>query len=148
MKKFSFSLETVHKYKAQLLDVLLNELAECMRNVDKQEKNIIAKESDLKIVNDEINEKTRIGINILEMTNYKMFIKRLQKDIEGEYKKLAELEKIRDDKKEEVLEMRKENMSLDLLKEKKIAEYQKEHAKHTELEIEEFVVNGLTAQKA
>ncbi len=148
MKKFSFSLDTVHRYKGQLLDVLLNELAEIMGKIENQTRRINSLENDLLDVNKEANEKIKKGSNILEITNYKMFMKRLQKDIESEYLKLNEMEKEKEEKQEEVVEMKKENRSLDLLKEKKISEYQKEANKAEELKIEEFVVNALVASKA
>ncbi|MEG1801578.1 MAG: flagellar export protein FliJ [Oscillospiraceae bacterium] len=147
MKKFSFSLEAVHRFKGQILDSLLNEMAIISAEVIKQEKVIQTKNDIYKQSNCEFNEKNRIGMTILEITYRKEYLKRLQKEIELEEQKLEQLRATLEAKKAEVVEARKENLSLEKLKEKKLEEYNAMVAKTEETVVEEFVVNSMTAAK-
>ncbi|MEG1049367.1 MAG: flagellar FliJ family protein, partial [Oscillospiraceae bacterium] len=84
---------------------------------------------------------------ILEITYHKEYLKRLQKEIEIEKQKLEQLKATLEAKKAEVVEAKKENLSLDKLKEKKLEEYNAMVAKAEETVVEEFVVNSMTTAK-
>ncbi|MEG0020596.1 MAG: flagellar export protein FliJ [Oscillospiraceae bacterium] len=147
MKKFSFSLDAVHRFKGQILDSLLNEMAVISAQVIKQEKVIEDKTALYRQSNNEFNEKNRVGLTILEITYHKEYLKRLQKEIEIEKQKLEQLKATLEAKKAEVVEAKKENLSLDKLKEKKLEEYNAMVAKAEETVVEEFVVNSMTTAK-
>ncbi|MEG1050284.1 MAG: flagellar FliJ family protein, partial [Oscillospiraceae bacterium] len=135
------------RFKGQILDSLLNEMAIISAQVIKQEKVIQTKNNIYKQSNCEFNEKNRIGMTILEITYRKEYLKRLQKEIELEEQKLEQLRATLEAKKAEVVEARKENLSLEKLKEKKLEEYNAMVAKTEETAVEEFVVNSMTAAK-
>jgi len=140
MKKFNFSLQAVKEYKEKLLDNLRLEHSIIIAAVKEQEKLIHGMEATEKLVNDELNEKNSKGITPYELMNYQRYIKALQNDIRLEYEKLRKLEKAEDEKREEVVEMKKETSSLEKLEEKKIKEYNSIVQKADELFVEEFVV--------
>jgi len=141
MKKFSFSLQAVKEYKEKLLENLRLEHSVIIAAVKEQEKLIQGMEETEKLVNDELNEKNSRGITPYELMNYQRYIKALQNDIRLEYEKLRKLEKAEDEKREEVVEMKKETSSLEKLEEKKIKEYNNLVQKADELFVEEFVVS-------
>lgn len=147
MKRFSFSLDTVHKFKGRILDSLLNELAIIAAEIRKQEKVIREKTDEYTASNIEFNEKNRVGATILEITYRKEYLKRMQSEIATEIQKLDNIKVLFEEKKIEVIEARKENLSLDNLKDKKLVEYNAMVSKSEEIEVEEFVVNGMITAK-
>lgn len=147
MKKFSFSLDTVHRFKGQILDSLLNELAVITAQKIKQEKVIKDKTDEYLWANEEYNQKSKIGTTILEFTCHKEYLKRMQSEIAIETQKLDQIMVALEEKKAEVIESKKENLSLDNLKEKKLVEYNTMVAKSEEVMVEEFVANGMAMAK-
>ena len=147
MKKFSFSLETVKEYKEKLLENVVLEHATILAAIAEQEKLIKKMEETEKLVNEELNEKNRNGITPYELMNYQRYMKVLQDDIRLEYEKLAKLNLAEEEKRGEVIEMKKETASFEKLEEKKLKEYNKLVQKTEELFVEEFVVSKKYARR-
>lgn len=141
MKKFTFSLENIKSYKESLLDNLKLEHAAILAEIAAQKKLIESMEMTERLVNSELNEKNSRGIAPHEHANYRRYLKVLENDIKLEYEKLYDLEKKEDDKRKEVVEMKKETSTLEKLEEKKLEEYNGLMLKDHELFIEEFVSN-------
>lgn len=142
MKKFNFPLDTVLGYKNQVLDSLRNEHASSLNDVIKQEEHIENLQIQYAEFNQSFNEKKAIGITIIEALNYESYLRKLEAIIKQEYKKLNELKKIEEEKRNMVIEAKKETASIEKLKEKKLEQYNKEVQKNEELFIEEFVANS------
>jgi flagellar FliJ protein len=147
MKKFHFSLAAVKEYKEKLLDNLKLEHSTILAAIAEQEKLIQGMEETERLVNEELNEKNRKGITPYELMNYQRYIKVLQDDIRLEYEKLAKLKKAEEEKREEVIEMKKETASFEKLEEKKLKEYNSVVQKSQELFVEEFVVSKKYARR-
>ena len=147
MKKFHFSLEVVKEYKEKLLENLKLEHSTILSAISKQENLIKEMENTEKLVNDELNEKNRRGITPYELMNYQRYIKVLQNDIRLEYEKLSKLKKAEEEKRDEVIEMKKETASFEKLEDKKLKEYNSLVQKAQELFVEEFVVNQKYARR-
>lgn len=141
MKKFNFSLGTVHKFKNQVLDDLKGQHAAAIAAVARQENVIAELKKGIVTLNLELNEKNKQGITILEATGYKRYLKILDNKVKEENKKLDQLKKTEEEKKEQVVEAKKEVASFDKLKERRLKEYNKEVQKKEELFVEEFVAN-------
>ena len=141
MKKFIFSLETVKNYKESLLDNLKLEHAAILAEIASQQNLIGSMEKTEKLVNCELNERNSQGIAPHEHANYRRYLKVLENDIKLEYEKLYRLERKEEEKRKEVVEMKKETSSLEKLEEKKLEEYNFLENKAQELFIEEFVGN-------
>ena len=141
MKKFTFSLESVKGYKEQLLDNLKMEHAAILAEVEDQKSLIRGMEETERLVNEELNEKNSMGILPHEYANYRRYLKVLENDIKLEHEKLLALKRKEEDKRVEVVEMKKETSTLEKLEEKKLEEYNDLALKAQELFIEEFVSN-------
>lgn len=139
MKKFTFRLEPVLKYKSDILEALKNEYAEAAKNVFEQMEivNSLKNEEELLVL--KFNSKKIEGLTIAEATIYESFIIKQNKQIKFETSKLDHLRKIEDEKREKMIEAKKEMLSIEKLKDIKVEEYKKEVQKQSELFIEEFV---------
>lgn len=147
MKKFSFSLDTVLKYKNQVLDSLQNEHGKAVKQVNEQEEHIHCLQTEYQNCNESFNEKKIVGMTIVEASFYESYFRQMESKIKKEYIKLEKLEHIAEQKRIEMVEAKKETASIEKLKEKKVEQHNKEVAKSEELFIEEFVshcrtVNG------
>lgn len=147
MKKFKFSLNTVHKYKNQILDILKDEHSQILAAIVNQSTVIKNLELQRKDLNEEFNEKNKTGTTILEVTNYKRYLKILEYKIKEEYDIMDKLKEEELAKREEVIEAKKSTATFDILKEKKLEEYNKALQKSEELLIDEFVSNKLFVEK-
>lgn len=139
MKKFTFRLEPVLKYKSDILEALKNEYAEAAKNVFEQMEivNSLKNEEELLVL--KFNSRKIEGLTIAEATIYESFIIKQNKQIKLETSKLDHLRKIEDEKREKMIEAKKEMLSIEKLKDIKVEEYKKEVQKQSELFIEEFV---------
>lgn len=139
MKKFSFPLDTVFKYKNDVLEGLQNEYGVCVSRVSNQEKvieELIEKYYDY---NDDFNQKKQNGISIVEALNLSLYLHELEVKIEQERNKLKRLQEAAELKRLEMVEAKKETATIEKLKEKKIELYNKDIRKNEELLVEEFV---------
>ena len=146
MKKFNFPLNTVLNYKDQVLDNLKSEHAQIVDKVVRQEQKV-EELSDRR--NDAcVRFKAEIGkgIAVNMMKEYETYITFMQKKILTEQGVLQKLQRKEEQKREEVVEARKEVVSIEKLKEKKLLQYNKEVLRSEELFIEEFVSNTTSVQ--
>lgn len=148
MKKFKFSLDSVLSYKQQVLDALKGEYAAILVEVREQEKTLDAVKNDYREYNDEYCQRKAEGLTITDAIMYQNGLRVLEKDIERETEKLAELRKKEEKKRNEVVEAKKETSSLEKLREKKLEVYQKAVQKSEEAFIEEFVISARTRDSA
>ena len=143
MKRFRFSLETVKTYKDRLLSQLKNEYGLRLADVHAKEAEIEKLKQEKDKTQQEFNEKNAQGLSILESRQYQYYLDSLHKKIKLEQRKLKELVRLAEEKKEEIIEVNKETTSLAKLKDKKMVEYNKMEAKEQELFIEEFVSRNI-----
>ena len=141
MKKFSFSLDKVLDYKQQLLDALQADHAAAIAAVHRQETVIERAWSDYRTYNEDFCESKKNGLLITEALFYETRLRAMEGCIQKETEQLKKLRQAEEQKRNAVVEMRKETASLEKLKEKKQALYQKAVQKSEEAFIEEFVSN-------
>lgn len=144
MKKFSFPLDTVLNYKDQVLDSLKNEHAQVLEKIAGQEKRIASLTEQRRAACLRFQEDTRGGISIGAMRGYEDYITLMQHKILAEQAVLQRLKQKEEQKRAQVVEARKETVSIEKLKEKKLEQYNKEVARSEELFIEEFVSNTMS----
>ncbi len=139
MKKFSFRLEPVLKYKSDMLEILKNDHAESVKKVNEQNRVVekLKNEEQISVLN--FDSKKANGITIAEAELYEKYIIRQNQLIKEETSKLNQLKKIEAEKREKMVEAKKEMLSIEKLKDIKINEYRKEEQKENELFIEEFI---------
>lgn len=141
MKKFYFPLDTVLKYKDQVLDSLKSEYAQIMLQVSTQEKKIENLQHQYIDYCQDFEQKKLSGMLLNEMRDFENYILYMQRQMVKEEQVLKKLKKKEEDKRQEVVEAKKEKASIEKLKEKNLTQYNKEYQRSEELFIEEFVSN-------
>lgn len=145
MKKFSFGLDTVLDYKNQVLSNLKLEHGKLIAELNQQEAILgDLKKRYFEYVND-FNAKKLSGITIIEARAFEMYIKQIDDQIKFQTNKIAQIRKLEEKKRQEVIEAKREAAAIEKLKEKKIEQYNKDVKKKEELFIEEFVSNSMSA---
>ena len=142
MKRFQFQLEPVLNYKRQSLDSLLIELGTLQAQVRAQEK--IREEADARLSEYEAEyaEKKEQGLTIVEAMECQSCQQVLDRRARQEKEKLLRLQKQAENKRRQVVEARRETLSLEKLREIRRTEYDKAAAKE-----EEKTLDDLTATK-
>lgn len=146
MKKFNFPLDTVLNYKDQVLDNLKSEHAQIIAQVAQQEQKVTILIEQRRAACVRFQEETHCGMAINVMREYECYITYMQQKILIEEGILKKLRKKEEQKRNEVVEARKEKASIEKLKEKKLAQYNKEVLRSEELFIEEFVSNTMSVR--
>ena len=139
MKKFRFSLETVLDYKQQVLDALRVEHGAILAQVRAQEDVVDGLETDHREVDSEFSQRKLEGITIVDALSYEQYLRALERQIQTERRKLEILRRKEEQKREQVVEARKETATLEKLREHKLDDYHKAEQKEEEQRIEEFV---------
>ncbi len=147
MKKFSFQLEPVLKYKGDILEVLKNEHSMALKDVVEQETVIQNLENEKKAFLFEFNEKKKNAMTVMEAGIYERYLQKQNAIISSENNKLKELQFKEAKKREKMIEAKKEKLSIEKLKEIKVEQYKKAVQKENELFIEEFVSNAKTREQ-
>ena len=140
MKKFFFPLDKVLDYKEQVLDGLKAEHARILMKVRECERAIEELEQLHRDCTAEFRKNKLNGIKISEIHTYENYLEALGVKIRIKQDQLEKLKLREEAKRNEVVEAKKETSSIDKLKEKKRAEYDKTVQKEEEQLIEEFVV--------
>ena len=139
MKKFVFSLESVLRYKRQLLGVLKNEMARLEADLHEIENRIAKAENEFDVINGRLHSALRGGLTAQDFASYKAYLHYLNKNIEKlNTEKSAVLLKI-SSKKQEIISMNSDISGLERLRDKHWDEYSKQSRKEQELFIEEFI---------
>ena len=139
MKKFRFSLETVLDYKQEVLSALQTEHAAILARVHAQEDLLERLEGEYQELNEEFTQRKLEGITILDAMQYEQYLRAAEREIEVAAAKLEKLRQEAEEKRNEVVEAKKETSSIEKLREKKLDSYNKAVQKSEELIIEEFV---------
>ena len=147
MKKFSFSLDTVLDYKGQVLESKQNEHGRALAAQTQQEKLVTKLRSEYLSYKEELNEKRKQGLTVIEAISYESYMNHLDSMIRIENEKLEDLKEYQEQKRGEVVEAKKETSTIEKLKDKKKKEYDKIFLKKDELFIEEFVSNSMASGK-
>lgn len=148
LKKFFFKLESVLKYKNDKLTILRNEHAKILQRLVSQEEKIAGLEKSRDACAAEFDKKKIGGIAAMEAVNYQNYLTRQSVVIKREYAVLHGIHQEEEQKKNEILEMKKESMAIEKLKEINLEQYRKEESKEHEQFIEEFVSNSRAAERS
>ncbi len=132
-------LDNVLDFKNQSLGILKEEHAKMLQKVNEQKEKIQRLYSRYCEYNHNFNQKKNQGISIIEATGYERFLRNLEYEIEAEHAVLEKLKLSEEQKRNEVIDMKKETSSIEKLKDKKMEQYNKELQKSEELFIEEFI---------
>lgn len=142
MKRFSFSLDKVLDYKTQVEDNLRTEHAGAVRAVAQKEEEIEAMEAQHEYFVRGLENVKQNGCRIGELMVYQEYLGGDSKRIQAQKEVLEMLHQQEEEKRNQVIEAKKERTSINMLKEKKISEYNFAAQKDEERFIEEFVANS------
>ena len=141
MKKFKFQLDTVLRYKTQVLDIRLAEHGTALANVRRQEGVLEQAISHRTACEEEYREMKELGLTIAEAMKYETGIEVLQRTVLRETEKLKELRKIEEQRRAALVQAKQETQSLEKLREIKRGEYDSMVAKAEEKEIDDLVMS-------
>lgn len=139
MKKFQFSLDTVLRYKQQVLDGLQNEYAAAALRVQQQEERLRQAEASYRDQNREFRAAAAEGITIADAMSYESGLRVLEKQIQTEEETLRRLQAEAEEKRLKMVAARQETASLEKLRDHKLEDYQKQVQKQEEQFIDELV---------
>lgn len=140
MKKFKFQLDTVLRYKTQVLDIRLAEHGTALAKVRRQETVLEQARQNLLDCEEEYRQKKAEGITIVEAMKYETGIEVLAKALKRELAKLREFQKEEEERRARLVEAKQETQSLEKLKDIKLGEYNSAVAKAEEKEIDDLVM--------
>lgn len=140
MKKFKFQLDTVLRYKLQVLDIRLAEHGTALAAVRRQESVLEQARSNRIACEEEYRRKKAEGITIADSMKYETGIEVLEQTVQREAEKLRQLQKVEEQKRAALVEAKQETQSLEKLKEMKRSEYDSALAKAEEKEIDDLVM--------
>ena len=144
MKKFSFSLQKLLRYKEQLFEAEQTILRDMRAVLLQMEADLQKMQRDRKRRAEQLREKVASGITACEMELNQTYIRILENDIEQKHKQIH-LQQLAIDKQiDKVREAKIETSTIEKLREKKIDEYNYLANKQNELFIEEYI----TTQRA
>ena len=139
MKKFQFSLDSVLSFKQQVLDSLKTEHAEILAQVHAQEDVLEAAWQEYRDCDAEYTQRKAEGMTITDALVYQNGLRVLERNIQRETDKLAELRKKEEKKRQEVVNAKIDTSSIEKLREHKLEDYNKALQKDEEKLIDEFV---------
>ena len=139
MKKFKFSLDSVLSYKEQVLESLQGEHAVILAQVREQEAVLEAVWQDYRDCNEEYRQRKAEGLSIADAMFYQNGLRVLEAEIDRETRRLEELQKQEEAKRQEVVDAKIDTSSIEKLKEHKLEDYHKAVQKAEEALIDEFV---------
>ncbi len=123
MKKYRFNLEPVLNHRRLVEETLQKDLAILKISlIDETERLITYEESRVKLL-EELQQIQKEGTTTSDILLYLPFIEQVSKDIEGQKKRVLELEKIAEQNRKDLLEATKKKKVLQKLKEKAFKAY-------------------------
>ncbi|PWJ52479.1 flagellar export protein FliJ [Faecalicatena contorta] len=148
MKRFSFTLDKVLSYKAQIEKNLRNEHAQIVQAVIQKEEQIEDLEQKHKVCSVEYNHVKLQGAPVNKLRTIENYLQSLIDKIRTEKQNLVCLKDTEEKKRQEVIAAKQDTASIDMLKAKRKQEYDKEVLKEDERLIEEFVSNTMSGRAA
>lgn len=140
MKKFRFQLDTVLRYKNQMLDIRLAEHGSALAAVHKQEAVLEQAIQNRVDCEEEYRRKKAEGLTIADSMKYETGIEVLERRVQRERGLLKELQKAEEEKRRLLVEAKQETQSLEKLKDIKREAYDAAMAKAEEKEIDDLVM--------
>ncbi len=145
MKKFRFQLDTVLRYKNQMLDIRLAEHGTALAAVRRQETVLEQAIQNRVDCEEEYRQKKAEGLTIADSMKYETGIEVLERRVQRETGLLKELRKAEEEKRRLLVEAKQETQSLEKLKDIKRGEYDVAVAKAEEKEIDDLVMSRRSA---
>lgn len=124
-KRFRYNLEALLKYRSVREDERKKDLAFATMAAEQVRLEISNVHAEIERARAEIRDRAVGSITAAELLRYSAYTSGVQCKLERLHAVLAEKEKIREEKRQLFIEARKERRAIEILKEKKFAEYRK-----------------------
>lgn len=144
MKKFNFTLQSLKRYNDQVLSGEKSVLGRLRAELAEQQALLDEKTAEYEQSIIKLNALVSEGTTAMRLSLHKKYVSSLQQDI---YRIKAQMAQKREEieiQLEKVVEATKEVSKLEKLEEKQLEEYRYAAQKEEELQIEEFVSNGVS----
>ncbi|WP_283607263.1 flagellar export protein FliJ [Faecalispora anaeroviscerum] len=143
MKKFVFTLEKVLRFHEQELDVKKQELSALRASLRELDHEIQRLKLELSQLNQEMSRAMISGLNARDLAVYKMYFRTTELDIRRLETQRVDLRNKVEEKQESVVQTNQEISGLEKLRDKQLDEYTAGCRRQQELEIEEYVSQGI-----
>lgn len=143
MKQFKYNLETVLRYKGQILDDLKVQHSVIREKVNRKQKEVDSLGKKLCQYEEEFDKAKAVGGVIEDYRLHAMCIARAGETLEHEREILLNLKQTEEQKKEEVIEAKVDTSKFEKLKDRRRQEYRKACMKEEERFTEEFIIRSL-----
>ena len=147
MKKFQYRLETVLRYKSQVLDDLKVQHAAILQSVNRKQEEINQLNQRLAEYGSDFDKKKSTGASIEDFKMFDICISRMEECIDTEKEKLKELQIKEQKKKEEVIEAKTDTSKFEKLKEKKVRNTTRPPQKRKNLLLKSLSYGGLVKHR-
>lgn len=139
MKKFNFSMETILRYRDQLLEARQIEHATALAQVREKEAVVASLREKFHEVNEEYRERKATGMTIADAYGFELALQTQEDEIKKALEILAQCRMEEEKRRAAVIAAKTDKAVLEKLKEKKIDSYRKAVQKSEEQFIDEFV---------
>jgi flagellar FliJ protein len=146
LKRFSFTLDKVLNYKAQIERYLRNEHAQTVQAVIEKENQILILEQKHQKCAKEYDEMKKKTVMINQLRGVEDYLQSLRENIKIEEQNLLCLREAEEKKRQEVIVAKQDTASIDMLKAKRKQDYDSAVQKEEERLIEEFVSNSMSGK--
>lgn len=147
VKKFRFSLDTVLEYKRQMLDLLEGEYQGLMAQIRRQEGVLAAAQRRYALTNEDYREKKSQGMLVAEAMAYEVGLHRLEKEIAQERETLENYKRQREEKHNEMVQVKQDISSIEMVRDKKLEVYQAEIRKDWDRFIDDLMCARAAGRK-
>lgn len=142
MEKFHFQLDRVLDYKNLVLDGLVGEHAGIKAEINEQERILSALRDEYAECCRNMNHAQSEGTSVMNIYVYENYLEVLGCRLKKQSQMLELLYKQEEIKSGQVIEAKKDSITMEKLKEKKKEEYRKAFVKSEEKELEEFILSA------
>ncbi len=141
-KKFRYPLEALLKIKAIEEEKALHELGKILSKINQANQEVQSLENQYKKEITKFNQVSDLNQNVLVFQNFTLFLNRLQETKTKVQNYIQSLQPELEEKRQNVLDARKNKRILEILKEKKFEEYKKGLKKNETKELFEINQNS------
>jgi flagellar FliJ protein len=140
MKRFSFELETLLRFRQNLEEKERNELSRLFYSLHREMQNLNSLQSRYHETMGDLAQKQNHSADPRELALFHLYLKRLEQEMEKSRNRIRQMEKDVEAQKQVVIEATKRTKILDTLKTRKRREYLAKADKEEQKTVDELVV--------
>ncbi len=142
MKHFEFSLESVLHYQQDLLDTQKLSYAKAVEVTQLQEAVLQALELQYQKTNEEFCSRKKEGLSMADACSFDLALRSLEARMRAEHATLLRCQEAEEAEREQLVEKKVEAGSLELLRERRLEDYNSAVLKSEEKQMDEFMLSA------